>query len=315
MRSVLFLAAAMLLAGCGAEHASPTPSGTRSSAPSATRAEPGLHGLALPRERPATDYPMNDPPRFHVLTDHGQLDLRPWTICGPGYCADGAPDDQHLPDVGRVDHVDFGFDLSGWEFRDVTFRELDSDCPRSIRVAATDTGDRTFRVDPAGPPGRWAVDIFGRGPGGDAVTTVEWTTRRAGSSGPPARGVAAVLADHDGELDSYGVELSLTGLDRWYDDVHATVAVTSETGRSITIPVRAPRHCTTAGDLFLRASDVLGRSATTLGAGPFTYTAEVTLGGTTYVGTGTWPDDVIRGYAPNVLLTWEPALPHYSGNR
>lgn len=132
--------------------------------------------------------------------------MNPRTICALTYCADGAPDDEDLPEVGAVGWIDFGFDLSGWAFRNVTFRELDTDCPRTIVVAATKTGKRTFRIEPTGPAGRWAVDIFGRGPEGDAVTTVEWTTSTEGSYGPDAKGVADVLSNHDDRLDSYGVE-------------------------------------------------------------------------------------------------------------
>lgn len=75
---VRFLLAATLLR-CGAERADPGPTGNS--------------GIELPEERPAEDYPMGAP-RFHVLTEDGQVALEPRPICGPGYCADGAPDDR-----------------------------------------------------------------------------------------------------------------------------------------------------------------------------------------------------------------------------
>lgn len=288
--------------------APPTPE----TGPSTTEETTHSPGLELPKERPAEDYPMDDPPQFHVMTADGQVDLRPWTICGPNYCADGFPDDKNLVDVGRVDHIDFGFDLSGWEFRSITFRELGTDCPRAISVDATKTGERTFQIDPAGPAGRWAVDIFGRGPTGDAVTTVEWTTTETGTLGPPARGVAAVLADVDPGLSSYGVELSLNHLDAWYPDASATVEVISDTGGSVTIPLRLNGRCGYEGDMFFTAAQEAGMAATRIGSEPFRYVARVELGGTTYVGTGTWPDDLIRGYHPNIRLRWTPALPGYA---
>jgi hypothetical protein len=295
--------------GCGSPHAAaPSPD-----APRPTTEPSGTSRIELPAERPAGDYPMADPPRFHVLTEDGQVALRPWTICGPGYCADGAPDDDHLVDVGRVDHLDFGFDLSGWQFRDVTFRELTRDCPRAITVPATRTGERTFRVDPAGPPGRWAVDIFGRGPGGDAVTTVEWTTTRRGPDGPAPTGVAAVVADHDGRLDSYGVELSLTGLDAAYGDATASITVASDDGEEVTIPLRRSGGCTYEGHLFFTASEARGQQAAALGDAPFTYSATVQLGGVSHTGTASWPDDVVPGNEPNVALAWDPPLPAYRG--
>jgi hypothetical protein len=41
----------------------------------------------------------------------------------------------------------------------------------------------------------------------------------------------------------------------------------------------------------------------------------VRLGKKTYTGTGTWPDDVIKGNAPNVSLAWDPLLPGYPDAR
>ena len=56
------------------------------------------------------------------------------------------------------------------------------------------------------------MDVFARG-NGDVITTFRWTTPVSGAMPAEAGGSAAVLADHDGELDSYGVELSVTNLD------------------------------------------------------------------------------------------------------
>ena len=316
LRARALLVAVVLVAaaanGCGSDAAvEPGPAGTPAT-PAGEEAT-GAEGLELPEERPFQDYPMGDPPRFHVLTEDGQVDVEPWTICAPGYCDDGLPDDAHLVDVGRVDHLEFGFDLSGWQFHHVTFRELTRDCPRAITVKAEKTGERTFRVDPVGPPGRWAVDIFGRGPGGDAVTTVEWTTTTRGPDGPAPVGIAAAVTDHDDGVDSYGVELSLTGLDDRYDDATASITVAAADGRSVSIPLRRDGGCTYEGHLFFTASEKLGQQAAALGDPPFTYAARVRLGGTTHTGTGSWPDDEIRGYAPNVDLSWDPQLPRYHG--
>ena len=310
--AVALVVATPLLVGDPAPQAiDPAPSPSLST--TSTSAEPtDAPTIDLPEERPPEDYPMGDPPRFRVLTADGQVNLRPWTMCTHGYCYDGAPDDKNLVDVGDVDHIDFGFDMSEWEFRSVTFRKLDTNCPRTISVEATKTGERTFRIDPAGPAGRWAVDIFGRGPVGDAVTTVEWTTSEPGTLGPPARGAAAVLADLDPGLTSYGVELSLRHLDAWYPDASATIEVSSATGGSVTIPLTHDGRCGYQGDMFFTASTEQGLAATQIGEGPFRYVARLDLGDTTHVGTGTWPDDLIRGYHPNIRLRWSPALPGYA---
>jgi hypothetical protein len=216
--------------------------------------------------------------------------------------------------VGSPDALYFAFDYPGWSFHDVSFNPVDESChQRVITVEATPISDQVFRIDPAGAPGPWRVDVFGRGPQGDAVTSIVWDTPTPGTRGAPAAGISAVLASHDGALDSYGVELSLSRLDRSYRGATAAVTVTSQAGRSVTMhPDNASRGCGREGDLYFTASEEVGRQATRLGAGPFTYTAKVRLGPTTYVGTGTYPDDLIKGNEPSIRLTWDPPLPSYA---
>ncbi|PVG82958.1 hypothetical protein DDE18_11500 [Nocardioides gansuensis] len=262
-----------------------------------------------------------DPPVFHVQTEKGTvLQVDAWTYCDEGFCADGAPSD-HPPKVGSPDVLTFEFDHAGWDFDSVTFREHGTrgtegyTCAREVQVEAEKTGERTFRIHPAGPAGDWDVDIFGRGPAGDAVTTVHWKTPVEGTYPEQATGQAAVLADHDGELDSYGVELGLSDLDRHYPGATAQITVTSAEGGSVTIPVKGDnRRCYSEGSLGFRASDERGREAIGLGSAPFTYAAAVMLAGKTYVGTGVWPDDTNDEIRPAIPLTdWQPALPAYDG--
>jgi hypothetical protein len=132
-------------------------------------------------------YEYGDQPSPVVLRlAHRDLVLRPWTYCwsGPtdqfglstGVRADGTPDKvADLPDAGRPDFVRFWFGVSGWEFQ-ATFRQLGEKCPRQFTVYAASTGDHMFRLDPAGPAGRYQVDVFGRGNGGDVITSFVWTT-------------------------------------------------------------------------------------------------------------------------------------------
>ena len=105
----------------------------------------------------------------------------------------------------------FSFALDGWTF-DASFREPRDRCFRQVDGLVEQTGDQTFEVTPAGPAGTWDVDLTGRGPEGDVVTTFRWTTPTAGGAPAEATGSAAVLADHDGSLDSYGVEVFLDDL-------------------------------------------------------------------------------------------------------
>lgn len=196
----------------------------------------------------------------------------------------------------------------------MTFRQRDAKCARQITVAAERTGAHTFHVAPAGLAGDWDVDIFGRGPEGDAVTTVRWRTPEDGTMPAAATGIVGVLADNDGDLDSYGVELSLEDLATHPRRASATMTVTSAEGRSAQMETTIQdRHCYSAGSVFFRAPDETGVAATRLGAGPFDYRVDLELDGATHVGRATWSADEIEDCAPYTGLTWTPPLPVYAG--
>jgi hypothetical protein len=246
--------------------------------------------------------------------DGQRVDLQPWTACYGNGCYDGFARKPYA-DVGQRDTVPFSFPDRGWTFT-ASFRSGEHDeCPRTITVPVRKTSDRTFEVTPAGPAGSWIVDLAGaREGGGDVHTTFSWTTTTDGPLPGPATGSAGVLADHDGELDSYGVEIYVQDLAEAPQDATATVTVTSARGESVTLSPRLARGgCRGSGQLWFRASDDQGRRATQLGAGPFTYDVALTLDGTTYHGLGTWPDDETADIAPHIPLTWTPALPAYEG--
>lgn len=239
----------------------------------------------------------------------GDVAIQPWTYCLGNGCADGAPP-AHLVDAGSPAEVHFGFGRQGWDFQ-ATFRSLDP-CPRTVTVPVEHDDDE-YVVRPAGAAGAWQVDLTGRGPGGDVATSFAWTTPRAGSFPAAAHGSVAVLADHDGTLDSYGVELWLDDLAERDPAATATITVTSAAGRSTTIAPRLAQDCTAAGSLRFTAPRKAGLAATSLGRGPFEYRVEVSLHGRSYVGTGTWPDGEAPDLAPHVPLTWSPRLPAYRG--
>ncbi len=251
---------------------------------------------------------IDDVPDFTFETADGDVAVPPWTWCYGNGCADGGPSER--PRVLAGDSLVFSWPEDGWEFQ-ATFREPGARCPRSLTVPVADLGDHRYRITPAGPAGRWHVDVFGNGSSGDAITTVEWTTTSEGPVQEPV-GTVSVLTEHDGELDSYGVELSVDHLAATPRTASARVVVTAASGRSVTLEPQRARGCQAAGSLWFSSPDRVGRRALALGDGPFGYRVELTLDGRTYVGTGSWPDDEIADMAPATALTWEPALPAYT---
>ncbi len=301
---VCLVAGSFAFAGCG-DQPGTAGRGPGQAAPPAASPTPGLPEVV------EWDGDGWGPP-ITLDLDGRRVDLDPWTTCYRKGCADGAPEPPFV-DVGERHSVAFSFPDSGWTF-DATFRNGDyTDCPRQITVPVRQTSDHTFEITPAGPAGRWFVDVFGRGEGGDVITTFSWTTHQDGALPGPASGSAAVLADHDGELDSYGVEVYVRDLAEQPRRASATVTVTSAEGRSVTLSPPWDEHCNAEGTLAFTASDDEGRRATALGSGPFTYDVALTMDGTTYHGVAEWPTEEAEDTAPHAPLTWTPALPAYRG--
>jgi hypothetical protein len=290
---------------------SPTTSTTRHSEPGPTRSEP--------------TYTWSDEPSPVVLRlADRDVELQPWTYCwtGPanpegisqGTCVDGAPRrPSGLYDVGRSGSVDFWFGMPGWGF-EATFSEIGVDCPRRHTVDATATGQQTFRVDPAGPAGRYQVDLFGRGRGGDVFASFVWTTPEAGPVEQPEASIALV-SDQDDALTSYGLEVSVQDLGFQPRHADALVTATAANGRSMTLVAeRDGDDCYELGSMFFRGDDDEALDVARLGPAPFTYEVTLTFDGRKYVGTAVWPRDEKRDEAPYTILTFDPPLPAGTNN-
>ena len=251
------------------------------------------------------------PPVFLHL-DGKQVALAPWTSCYGNMCSDGFPQPP-FTDAGDRGAVPFSFPLKGWEFEATFSAPGQRECERRFPAPVEKTGEHTFAVSPAGPAGADEVDLFGQGPGGDVITTFTWTTAEAGPLPAPS-GFAGIVADHDGQFDSYGVEIGLAGLAGTARDGSATVTVTAANGGSTTIgPLPQGKGCAGDGTVSFTGSEAVGKRAAALGPAPFDYRVEVTLDGTTYVGTAAWPRDEKPDEAPYTTLTFDPPLPAYSG--
>lgn len=146
------------------------------------------------------------------------------------------------------------------------------------------------------------------------ASSLRWTTPTAGERPLEATASLSVLADHDGQLDSYGVELFIEQLDRLPEQASATIDVISDNGRETTIDLGAqqPTCRSGTGGLSLRDQEP-ARAAIDLGGKSFDYVVHVTMDGVDYTGTATWPADTNEEITPAVPLRWTPALPAYEG--
>lgn len=170
--------------------------------------------------------PGDGPPPVTVRAGDLSFDLRAWTYCFGNTCADGFPP-PNPPDLGAAPRVEVEFPLEDWTFEAI-FVPVGDDCPRRHSVPVEQTDDHTYVVEPAGRADTYDVTLFGRGDG-DLFVTFRWTTPFNGPMPVPAARLA-VLADHDGAVDSYGVELEVSDLAATPEVATAEVTVTAANG-------------------------------------------------------------------------------------
>ena len=306
-------ATSMLTGSQDAEDPSPVAPTVASSSASGPTATP--NGATLPDEPPEWD-DANPPPVVLHLDDRKER-LAPWTSCylspeGQASCRDGMPTPPFV-DVGSRNSVPFAFPLQEWTFQ-ASFTPLaDSRCERSITVDAIKTGRYTFEVPLAGPPGEYQVDLFGRGPEGDVITTFSWATRERGTI-PPPTGYLGVVGGDKEELVFYWPELGLQDIADLSERPSAVVTVTAANGESLTMPrLLADPSCFSEGHVWFRGPESASAGVGDLGPPPYHYTVDLVLDGTRYKGTGLWPRDEQFGNEPYVTLQFSPPLPGYSG--
>lgn len=263
-------------------------------------AEPAGVGNALERPPPVT-----------VRAGDRTVNLEAWTFCFTNGCADGSPP-LNPPDLGAAARIEVEFALPGWTF-EAEFVPVGEQCPRRHTVAVAQTDDHTFTLEPAGPADTYDVTLFGRGDG-DLFVTFRWTTPSDGPM-PIPHARLAVLADHDGAVDSYGVELELANLASTPEAAMAEVTVTSASGESMTFEADRAPGCVAEGVIYWDGPDRAGLEAAGLGPLPFTYEVLVTLDGLQHSATAVWPDDEIEGNEPSVVLDFTPALPALPNGR
>jgi hypothetical protein len=110
-----------------------------------------------------------------------------------------------LPDLGTVTgEITVSVPLKGWTFEATQLQPavaFPQPCDVRIPARLVPAGADSWRLVPAGPAGRYRIDVFGRAPGGgDLIAAFAVTTTRAGSTPAPQAGLSAFY-DHDGSLD------------------------------------------------------------------------------------------------------------------
>ena len=308
MRRIGLVVVAFGLAACGGERS------TVSESPTVPPSRPVSGVTPVASSTPISAEPSVDgiprPPGVVVSNGSTVLELAPWTYCIETTCADGFPPDP-LPSAGTGDELEVTFPLAGWTF-DAAFQRAGEPCSRTQTIALQQTGPTSFRLGPAGPAGSYKVELFGRGEG-DLFVSFGWTTTVDGPM-PEPQAHLGVLADNDGRVDSYGVELVLSNLAASPSTATATITVTAANGRALTFDPQpstpSPEDCATIEGLVTwYGPDQAGHEAARLGPAPFTYDVVVTLDGLAHRAHAVWPDDVIPGNEPSVALTFHPALP------
>jgi hypothetical protein len=179
---------------------------------------------------------------------------------------------------------------------------------RSFEVPVEDLGDGWYAVRPAGPAALYDIQLFAQGDG-DMIAGIQWRTPFDGPAPEPSARLA-LIADHDGEPDSYGLELAIDDLAETPASVTAEIEVTAGNGRSMTFAAeQVEDRCRSAGDLYFDRPDGQAKAAAALGDFPFTTTVTLTLDGRTHRATAVYPDDEIKGNEPSVALQFTPPLP------
>jgi hypothetical protein len=167
------------------------------------------------------------PPPYRLRYDGHELILRPHTWCYTTGYVDGFSQDPpsvSSPTTIRVQVPD------DWDLV-ATFTSAGQRCGRH-QIVKPVKHEGWYVLPPAGYAGRYDVELFARG-GGDMVASFRWATPTDGEL-PTPQATLALIAEHDGQADSYGVQLMLENLAATPKSAQAQITVTAANGRSLT---------------------------------------------------------------------------------
>jgi hypothetical protein len=254
-----------------------------------------------------------------VIVSHAgsQVSLRPSTYCwtvqsatsaGAGPCVDGSPPDP-LPDLGVVSgEITVAFAADGWAFQ-ASSQDAKHECAEAFPAAVRQVSGRTWHIALAGPRGRYAVQLFGRGPQGDVAVSFAVQTSADRPSPAPVASLTTFYI-HGGEPDATSFDLVATYLRITPKRSHARLTITSDDGHRSTYnlaAVASEDHGRDCGNVALSAAAPKGRVLEAIGAPPYALIVDLVLDGRNYTTTATWPDDVDK--SESIPLHFNPPLP------
>jgi hypothetical protein len=300
----MLVAGALIAASCGSAEPTDAPTTTLGTVPGVDVSSTTT-GVTAEEER-GGPIDIDRPPPVEVSGDDTTLTLEAWTACWGNGCYDGMPP-VNPPDIGNPDEIVVEFPGADWEFS-ATVTPVGKECGRSQTEPLEAVDATSHRLVPIGLAGVYDVTLFGHGPGGDLFVSFRWATPRNGRMPVPAA-TASILADHDGQIDSYGVEVPVWNLAATPESASGQVTVTSSEGNTHTFDLTREDLGCSEGSIYFTAPLDDGLMAAGLGTPPFIYELTLELDEEMYVGTGAWPDEVDPECAPCVPLTFTPPLP------
>lgn len=267
--------------------------------------------VPTPAETIVHDGGSGGPGSFHVRFDEKELLLAPTSWCWTNACADGH--DPNPPSVGSPEALFVFVPITAFDSLYAGQRSGEDYCTaRATEAEVTDLGGGWWQVLPRGEARSWIIDLFATGSdpmggSGDMAATLIWETPTDRPLPEPAASLV-VIADHDGEPDSYGLEFSVRDLAETPEDVTATITVTADDGDALTFDATRSTDCAGEGALWFDGPADKALEASTLGDFPFTYDVTLTLDGVAHTATGVYPDDVASEFDLAVPLEFTPAL-------
>jgi hypothetical protein len=159
------------------------------------------------------------------------------------------------------------------------------------------------------------VSVTGYGDtGNDLATSFRWTTQTDSTHITPATGTVGFMGppmERDDPVVAFGPSLLLSGLpDEAADPVAELVLPDAPGAPSYPMDLR-PDQCRHDGVLDFEGRTKAGDEVDLppLGDPPYRTEVRVTLAGTTYVGTASWPEDLQPRNSNSLQLHWSPPLP------